>query len=312
MAVPKAPKLRPLPSQAIRPILVADDLGGSTPSGQQRSRLVEIYGEYLGAALQAPVLAVHVERSALPSLASSAFFRSKSRPVMPETSRDGPGESFRRRIVGGIPSQEILKLSRMRPPPLVIVMGTRARAGLKRLLLGGVAEKVIQSSRRPVMTVGPALLGPPPRNPFLPEARAELLVATDLGSAGTQVEAFALTLAMTLGAGVTLFHSPFNDEKLYAKIGAPLTRTGPLSGRIRALLEKRREPFLRAGVRCDAALDEETVFIPQAINRAASRFTAVVLGTHSRSSFAKALIGSTAREVILDSPVPVFTLSLRK
>ena len=53
----------------------------------------------------------------------------------------------------GQPFKEVLKLAEEDSVDL-IVMGTHGRAGLSHILLGSVAERVIQKANCPVMTVG--------------------------------------------------------------------------------------------------------------------------------------------------------------
>lgn len=54
----------------------------------------------------------------------------------------------------GSPSEQILSLGKDRGVDL-IVMGTHGRRGLKHVLLGSVAEKIVRRSPVPVLTVGP-------------------------------------------------------------------------------------------------------------------------------------------------------------
>lgn len=56
-------------------------------------------------------------------------------------------------VVRGIPHNEINKYSRENSIDL-IVMGTRGRTGVDRILLGSVTEKIIRTSETPVLTVG--------------------------------------------------------------------------------------------------------------------------------------------------------------
>jgi nucleotide-binding universal stress UspA family protein len=55
-------------------------------------------------------------------------------------------------IVTGAPADRIVRAARSRRADLV-VMGTHGRSGLSRLLLGGVASRVIATSPCPVLTV---------------------------------------------------------------------------------------------------------------------------------------------------------------
>jgi nucleotide-binding universal stress UspA family protein len=55
-------------------------------------------------------------------------------------------------VVDGSPSKEIVQYAEREDCDLV-VMGTHGRGGIDRLLLGSVAERVVRSSRIPVLTV---------------------------------------------------------------------------------------------------------------------------------------------------------------
>ena len=63
-----------------------------------------------------------------------------------------PEEQVERRLVEGDPVTEILRLCEAAKPDL-IVMGANGRGGLERLLLGSVADTIIQQSLCPVMVV---------------------------------------------------------------------------------------------------------------------------------------------------------------
>ncbi len=56
------------------------------------------------------------------------------------------------RVLAGDASDRILKVAEESDPDL-IVMGTRGRTGLKHVLLGSVAERVLRHAHRPVLVV---------------------------------------------------------------------------------------------------------------------------------------------------------------
>jgi nucleotide-binding universal stress UspA family protein len=84
----------------------------------------------------------------------------------------------------------------------LIVIGTRGRTGVGKLLLGSVAEKIFRLATCPVLTVGPhcaAELG----------GSAEfqrILLATDLSPESMNVAAYAISLAQENQARLTLLH----------------------------------------------------------------------------------------------------------
>jgi nucleotide-binding universal stress UspA family protein len=73
----------------------------------------------------------------------------------------------------GNPGEEILRIADEFPADL-IVMGTHGRRGLQRLLMGSVAEYVLERASCPVLTVKT----PVPDQPWRPDVTAEKLVRT--------------------------------------------------------------------------------------------------------------------------------------
>jgi nucleotide-binding universal stress UspA family protein len=70
---------------------------------------------------------------------------------------------------GGDPADEIVRYAGRHPIELIVV-GTHGRTGVSRLLLGSVAERVVRTAARPVLTVpaalAPALLAVPEPEPL--------------------------------------------------------------------------------------------------------------------------------------------------
>jgi nucleotide-binding universal stress UspA family protein len=62
------------------------------------------------------------------------------------------GVACERRVVEGVPSDELMQSSNEINAD-ILVMGSVGRSGLDRFLLGSVAEKVVQHSKAPVLTV---------------------------------------------------------------------------------------------------------------------------------------------------------------
>lgn len=58
------------------------------------------------------------------------------------------------KVVTGYPAEEILSISEAEDVDMV-VMGTHGRKGIDRILFGSVAEKVVKSSKAPVLTIRP-------------------------------------------------------------------------------------------------------------------------------------------------------------
>ncbi len=59
------------------------------------------------------------------------------------------------KVVTGYPAEEILSIAEAEKCDMII-MGTHGRKGIDRILFGSVAEKVVKSSKAPVLTVRPS------------------------------------------------------------------------------------------------------------------------------------------------------------
>ena len=62
------------------------------------------------------------------------------------------GVRARARLVAGGPAAEILKVGRGWRPDLIVI-GTHGRGGVRRFLMGSVAEHVVRRASRPVLTI---------------------------------------------------------------------------------------------------------------------------------------------------------------
>lgn len=84
----------------------------------------------------------------------------------------------------------------------LLVLGTHGRSGMKKVMLGSVAEGIINSAPCPVFTVGPQVSRMAP-----PQVRLQrILYATDLLHGSGRALAFALWLAEQDHARLTLLH----------------------------------------------------------------------------------------------------------
>ena len=79
-----------------------------------------------------------------------------------------------------------------------IVVGTRGRTGLARVLLGSVAERIFRQAVCPVFTVGPRAERAP--------ALRRILYATDFTPSSLHAFRYAASLAQHAGAHLTLLH----------------------------------------------------------------------------------------------------------
>lgn len=81
----------------------------------------------------------------------------------------------------------------------LVIIGTRGRTGLAKVLLGSVAEEIFRTVPCPVLTVGPH------SDSFRANIR-EILFATDFASEAPAAAAYAISLAQEFQARLTLLH----------------------------------------------------------------------------------------------------------
>lgn len=84
----------------------------------------------------------------------------------------------------------------------LVVIATHGRAGLKKLLLGSVAEEIFRSVSCPVLTVGPDVK----RNEIAGGTLRHVLYACDFTPASLHALPYALGLAVNYGARLTCVH----------------------------------------------------------------------------------------------------------
>jgi nucleotide-binding universal stress UspA family protein len=188
-----------------------------------------------------------------------------------------------------------------------ILLGTRSRSKLGKLLLGSVAEQVLRSVNLPVITVGPEA--------HLPVESRERVVlhATTLRETSSPSAALACQIAATQGAKLVLLHVlPPMDEPPNDEIG----RSGQPTALDSAALHELRELAARTGAHCCATVEPQVVHGNPSIEilAAASERHAglIVLGATQRSAFENLTRDRTVYRVLAHARCPVLTLLERQ
>ena len=169
----------------------------------------------------------------------------------------------------------------------LIVIGTEGAGGVKRLLLGSVAEPVLERAPCPVLTVGLPAGGRPADEPVL---FRRIVCGIDFSQTSLRALEYALSLAQEAEARVTLLHA------------------GDDGGR--GALERLER--LRPADSADWAhveLQVATGRAADAILRAATDLSAdlAVVGAHGQKS-ALGRLGSTTHQIVRAAPCPVLTV----
>lgn len=181
----------------------------------------------------------------------------------------------------------------------LVVIGTHGREGLKKLVLGSVAEEVFRRAPCPVVTVGPHVTP----ECFEQGRLRRILFASDLSPSSMHALPFVSLLAQQHQASLTFLHvlaSAVPDTEFSA--------TGFVG---RELDEARAElrQFVPAGSNADVVVevgiaDEVIVRVARAQNA-----SLIVMGLHAQSVFAAThLPWSTAHRVVCDAHCPVMTV----
>lgn len=303
-----------------RSILVADDIENQTESGKKRSQAIDGAASFLAERLETGIDLLYVEdmkaypHDRLDSLRIRAWHSQHQKRLEEASKRFQAPVKYS--LKGGPPAERILKAVRSKTAPELVVVGTQGRKGLKRLLIGSVAEEVIRLSKRPVMVIGPVVQEKV--RSYNGKKQLKILVATDLGKNSRAAEHYALSLAKRMGAGIVLFHClgesfrrivrdssmvsgwvPFNLDEILA---------GIKKDAIEAIEQKVRF-FEKQNVPCYYKVEDKQILSSCAIYQEGEKgYSFVVMGTHGRNALLNAYFGSTARETILNASIPVITV----
>jgi nucleotide-binding universal stress UspA family protein len=299
-----------------RSILVADDIENQTDSGKRRSLAIRKAASFLAQRLKTGIDLLYVEDLKTYPLSKLGSFRFPAWHFSHQERLEEMAKQFPVLVAcslkSGSPAEQILKIVRSRSSPELVVVGTQGRKGVKRLLIGSVAEEVIRHSRRPVMVIGP--IAQEMDRDISGQKQHKILVATDLGKNSRAAEQYALSLAKRMGAGVTLFHCLW--DSIYA-IMVNTAYSGMAAFNISEMIAESRDDavdalkrktgfFRKHGVPCDYKIEEKAITSTCAVyQECEGGYSIVVMGSHGRNALFNAFFGSTAREAILNATIPV-------
>ena len=189
----------------------------------------------------------------------------------------------------------LLRLAREHAIDLLVI-GTRGRRGVKRLLLGSVAEKVFRQARCPVLIVPPAAGE---------EVRiTRILYPTDFSKASLQAAPYAFSLARHYRAKLILLH--VFEGNIHSIEGLARQRT---------LVQKRLKRSVLKDVDLDVKPELTVEFGEPAerIRKAAAEWQASLIVLAVRRDKAKVahLAEGIAYKVVRQAPCPVLTVRRR-
>lgn len=180
----------------------------------------------------------------------------------------------------------------------LIVLGTRGRTGLGKVLLGSVAEQILRQAPCPVLTVGPHV------NLWSDEyaKMREILYATDLTAEFPTAAPYAISLAQENQAHLVLLHV-IEDPKAGDLVDSPEL----MEAKERKLQQLVTE---QAGSWCDPTyIVEQGPAAEKILDVAKRRHTdLIVLGARPAKEFATHLNTGTVHKVVSQAECPVLTV----
>lgn len=193
----------------------------------------------------------------------------------------------------------------------LLVLGTHGRGGLKKIILGSVAEEIFRLASCPVLTVGPAVAAEGVRA----KEFHQILFATDFGPASLNALPYAISLARESNARLILLHVvmpvPLLDVGPYWYSGTDVVEQQK-AARTRYLARLKELIPPEVDLPFDAEFLVEFDFAPDAIVKTAAALQAdlIVMGVN-QSAWARAsahLPWATAHEVVCHARCPVLTV----
>ena len=170
----------------------------------------------------------------------------------------------------------------------LIIVGTHGRTGVKRLVMGSVAEDIFRHASCPVLTIGPKVLAGEKA-----EAKFDrILYATDFASEAPAAVMYAASLAQEHKAELTLMHVAEADSLL------------PLPQRLLNLLPRETE-LVHAPEAVIEIGDPAECILKVAAARHADL---IVLGAH-RPAILTTHMMDVAYKVVIEAPCPVLTVA---
>ena len=185
----------------------------------------------------------------------------------------------------------------------VLVLGTHGRRGVRRLLLGSVAEEVVRKAPCPVMTVGRGA------GPVEDLTGGTLLVPVDFSEHRFRLLSYARELAPVYGMDVRVVHvvEMKGMPDAYGLYDAPPDPGRPAERAEKVLdaeLDPLREQGIAVSVEVRAGHPADEVLAAAEEDKVAF----VMIATHGRTGLERMLMGSVAEKVIRQAPCPVFTV----
>jgi nucleotide-binding universal stress UspA family protein len=193
----------------------------------------------------------------------------------------------------------------------LIVVGTHGRGGVKKVVMGSVAEEVLRQAKCPVLTVGPHVAA-------VAKGLRHIVFATDFGPASIKAFPYALSLAEVYGAKLVMVHMFPMLPAIAATSYAPAVTSAQslVEWQLQAKREslKKLKKLIPPGAKLAAAPEfvVTTDFLPEGILTAAEQHDAdlIVMGANRADSarITSHIPWSVTHHLIAEAECPVLTV----
>ena len=198
----------------------------------------------------------------------------------------------------------------------LIVIATHGRTGLRRLMLGSTAERVVRHAPCPVLVVRERErefldLGPGKKGAQGALAISKILVPVDFSDGSREGLLYALSFARRFGASLILLHT-IQVQPFIPAAGQAVHERMPAPGVIERAARLRARKFLKTvdfgavnyemEIQAGAPAHEICRFAENA------KVELIITSTHGQTGLAHALIGSTAEHVVRYAHSPVLVV----
>ncbi|KPK59219.1 MAG: hypothetical protein AMS21_10110 [Gemmatimonas sp. SG8_38_2] len=187
----------------------------------------------------------------------------------------------------------------------LVVMGTHGRRGLRRLLLGSVAEEVVRLAPCPVLTV------PERADTVSTKTLKRIVVPVDFSEYASLALTYAKELSAVHAAEMHLLH--IVDEIVYPDFYPPVTPSGgSMSDELRDQSLERMQSLLSElpGPESQAQIHVRAGRAAPAIAEFAEEQGAdlIIIASHGLTGLSHILLGSVTEQLIRRASCPVFTV----
>lgn len=213
----------------------------------------------------------------------------------------------------GKPAQVIIRAATTLGIDLIVI-ATHGRTGLKRVLLGSTAEQVIRHGPCPVLTLRRHVLTRRKLSPAgVPKRIKRILVPIDFSTSSLRSLRYAIGFAHPIKARLTLLHV------VPESIGGSHHVTPQLERIQCQAINRARSSLMELTKEESFGQVSSTIRVTSGIpfdqiTRAAEAFACdmIIIATHGRTGFKRALMGSTAENVARYARCPVLVVRAQR